>query len=412
MAGTTQDALDAYKDKDYATARRICAELADGDAHARYLLGMMISFGEGGPEDPATAAGHYRLAADAGHAVAAFGLGALYALGRGVEKDFVQAMSWYQRAAELGDVDALAKIGLMHANGEGVPKDLAQARQWWQRAADRGQAEAMRCLGQLTAAGDGGLDKDAGAAADWFLKAHDAGDEHAFRMLARLRPQLELSGETGSGSAQNALGILLLFGVKDAAASAPWFERAAAQDRPESLRLLGYLYASGQGVEKDEAHAAELYRRAAELGDRYGQQNLGAMYDAGRGGLARDVSQAIKWYRRAANQGARDLNLRLAELLAERNRDRRDANEAVQRLVTAAANGPEDAEYRITARRQLDRDHHQARHRYLDGRPGDERAARPARRGLTRRHCAPRLDPPDRPGYAVARWVRGSGWKA
>jgi TPR repeat protein len=350
MAAKIQDALEAYHAKDYATARRLSSELADaGDAHARYLLGMMISFGEGGPSDPAAAAEHYRLAADAGHADAAYSLAALYALGRGVEKDYGLAMSWYQRAADLGDADALAKIGLMHANAEGVPMDLDQARQWWQRAADRGQAEAMRCLGMLAADGKAGLARDPGAAADWLLKAHNAGDPIAFRLLARLRPELEAAGEAGSASAQNALGVLLLVGAKRPSEALPWFERAAAQEHPESLRLLGYLFAAGDGVEKDEARAVELYRRGAEKGDRFAQQNLAASYDAGRGGLTRDVSQAIKWYRRAANQGVREVNYRLAELLAERNRDRRDANEAVQRLVMAASDGPAEAEYRIAA---------------------------------------------------------------
>ena len=38
------------------------------------------------------------------------------------------------------------------------------------------------------------------------------------------------------------------------------------------------------------------------------------------------------------------MNLRLAELLAERNRDRRDANEAVQRLTPESAAGEKDAQ--------------------------------------------------------------------
>jgi hypothetical protein len=37
------------------------------------------------------------------------------------------------------------------------------------------------------------------------------------------------------------------------------------------------------------------------------------------------------------------------ELLAFRNRDRRDANEAVQRMMRVAQAGPADAEYRLVA---------------------------------------------------------------
>jgi TPR repeat protein len=109
------------------------------------------------------------------------------------------------------------------------------------------------------------------------------------------------------------------------------------------------ILAEGRGVPKDEARAAGLYRRAAELGDTYAQFNLAAMIDQGLGGLERDVSQAIKWFRRAADGGIHEANQPLAELLAERNRDRRDANEAIQRLMRVAAAGPPDTEYRIAA---------------------------------------------------------------
>src|SRR5262249_31122794 len=92
-----------------------------------------------------------------------------------------------------------------------------------------------------------------------------------------------------------------------------------------------------------------LYQRGAELGDRYAQLNLAVFCERGQGGLARDVNQAIKWYRRAANQGLFEANQPLAALLARRNRDRADANEAVQRLMMVAVRGPEDAEYRLVA---------------------------------------------------------------
>jgi TPR repeat protein len=347
---TIDDAFRAYQSKDFLTARRICTDLADaGDAQARYLLGRMTSLGEGREPDPAAAASLYRLAAEAGHAGAQHSLAAMSALGRGVNQDFAEAMRWYCAAADSGDTDALFKVGIMYAHGEGVAVDLAESRRWWQRAAEAGHAGAMRCLGELHATGAGGVAKDVVTAAESYLRAHRAGDEHAFGLLLRLESDLQAAADAGSAVAQNALGIALQFDRKDSKAAAERFEQAAAQDHPESLRLLGVLCVTGQGVAKEEARGIALYRRAAELGDAYAQQNLGAAYDAAMGGLQRDVSAAIKWYRRAANQGLGKVNRRLAELLAERNRDRRDANEAVQRLSLAAMSGPADAEYHVAA---------------------------------------------------------------
>jgi TPR repeat protein len=38
---------------------------------------------------------------------------------------------------------------------------------------------------------------------------------------------------------------------------------------------------------------------------------LGAIYVDGRGGLAQDYAEAVKWYRRAAEQGNADAQTRL-----------------------------------------------------------------------------------------------------
>ena len=44
-------------------------------------------------------------------------------------------------------------------------------------------------------------------------------------------------------------------------------------------------------------------RAQAESGDPWAQVNLGAVYDHGLGGIARDPVEAVTWYRRAAEAG-------------------------------------------------------------------------------------------------------------
>jgi TPR repeat protein len=52
----------------------------------------------------------------------------------------------------------------------------------------------------------------------------------------------------------------------------------------------------------DDSEAARLYKLAADQGDAQGQVNLGAFYEAGRGGMPKDEREAARLYRLAANQ--------------------------------------------------------------------------------------------------------------
>src|SRR5215469_14844917 len=54
---------------------------------------------------------------------------------------------------------------------------------------------------------------------------------------------------------------------------------------------------------KNDTDAVAWYRKAADAGHAAGMNNLGVMYDKGRGGLARDESAAVAWYRKAAEAG-------------------------------------------------------------------------------------------------------------
>jgi TPR repeat protein len=55
------------------------------------------------------------------------------------------------------------------------------------------------------------------------------------------------------------------------------------------------------------------YRKAAEQGDAFAQNNLGYMYQYGYG-VTKDYAEAVKWYRKAAEQGDADAKANLEEL--------------------------------------------------------------------------------------------------
>lgn len=69
-----------------------------------------------------------------------------------------------------------------------------------------------------------------------------------------------------------------------------------------SLRADAASYEHGNGVERDGARAADLYCRAARLGDAESQFSLGWMYTNGRG-VDRNDSLAAFFFQAAAEQG-------------------------------------------------------------------------------------------------------------
>ena len=78
-------------------------------------------------------------------------------------------------------------------------------------------------------------------------------------------------------------------------------EKASNGDA-ESQYDLGFRYLIGRGVPKDDKHAVEWFRKAAEQGDATAQFNLGAMYADGKG-VPKDDVLAYMWSNLAAASG-------------------------------------------------------------------------------------------------------------
>jgi uncharacterized protein len=61
---------------------------------------------------------------------------------------------------------------------------------------------------------------------------------------------------------------------------------------------LGSMYDNGRGVLKDYQEAVRWYKKAAEQGDAFAQNNLGWMYINGRG-VVKDLNKAKYWIKKA-----------------------------------------------------------------------------------------------------------------
>jgi hypothetical protein len=89
--------------------------------------------------------------------------------------------------------------------------------------------------------------------------------------------------------------------TQDFADTAKWCRLAAEQGDIVSQNNLGIMYDNGRGVPQDYAQAVKWYRLAAEKGEAYAQHNLGNMYRDGKS-VPQDYVQAHKWYNLAASR--------------------------------------------------------------------------------------------------------------
>lgn len=86
--------------------------------------------------------------------------------------------------------------------------------------------------------------------------------------------------------------------------------QAAVQDYQKAVPLgsvfapnnIGRLYENGRGVATDFGEARRFYELGAERGDGYAMTNLGGLYWRGLGG-PRDFDAAIRWYEKASEKG-------------------------------------------------------------------------------------------------------------
>lgn len=94
----------------------------------------------------------------------------------------------------------------------------------------------------------------------------------------------------------------------------------AERGSPRAQAMLGFMYATGQGVPQALDAAAYWYRLSAERGDTTGQYLLGLAYDKGQGVPLNDVA-AYKWLNLAtahAPNRLRDKYARLRDAVASK----------------------------------------------------------------------------------------------
>lgn len=80
------------------------------------------------------------------------------------------------------------------------------------------------------------------------------------------------------------------------------YRKAAAAGHAGAMNNLGAIYEGGRGVTRDIAQAMRWYRRSADAGDGSAMRRLGLIYERGDG-VPRDPFEALTWFRKAADAG-------------------------------------------------------------------------------------------------------------
>lgn len=185
----------------------------------------------------------YRYAAEEGSDYAQNALGNMYYSGEGVPVDYEKAVEWYRLAATQEEMYAQYNLGNMYYYGRGVRKDHLVALKWYERSAEQGHAEAQEKTAELYQAGKDGVNYDAAKSAIWFGKAAAQG-------LAASQYHYGRCLETGRGVKRN---------YSEAAA---WYTKAAEAGVTDAMRRLGYLYKKGRGVSADKTESQRWYQLA------------------------------------------------------------------------------------------------------------------------------------------------------
>ncbi|ASK26460.1 hypothetical protein BG910_00715 [Neisseria chenwenguii] len=303
-------------------ARELYHQAAErGLTAAHWQLGLQYRYGQGVAQDAQRAAFHLKAAAENGLPQAQTALAEIL-----LPNDAEQALHWFQTASDAGSSDADAALAEIYLLGKHVPRDAEKARLLAERAAESGHSDGLRLLGDIYRYGLG-VETDAEKARQYYRKAADAGNIAAYQKLlsdSALNNQSDYS-ETKAAALKLQQAEALyqqanaahygLMQQQNYAEALSFYRKAAQLGHRKAQTNLGMMYYSAQGVAQDYAQAAQWFEAAALQGDTMAQYNLACLHFHGMG-VPRNAETACTWLQRAINGGHSERDT-LGALLAE-----------------------------------------------------------------------------------------------
>lgn len=184
-------------------------------------------------------------------------------------------------------------MGVMYQDGKGVPQDNQKAFEWYLRAHNKAMPKPslMSLLCMLMA--------------------------QAWRKMINKRCNgIAKAAEQNHADAQVNLGYAYAYGkgvAKNEKQAAHWYQKSGCAKRNAKAQF--NLYSLGEGVEKDDKQAVYWYQKAVTQNHVASQLNLGYAYAHGKG-ISTNNQQAAEWYQKAAEQGNAKAQFNLAILYA------------------------------------------------------------------------------------------------
>ena len=143
-----------------------------------------------------------------------------------------------------------------------------------------------------------------------------------------------------------AISGLLTAGTVEAQSPLTEMIRLAEQGDANAQYHVGFSYAYGTGLPRNDERAVAWYRLAAEQGHAAAQHHLGVMYANGEG-TPQDFTEAIAWLRMAAAQDYSTARYHLGVMYARGDGVPEDEREALVWFHEAAAEGDVPAMYML-----------------------------------------------------------------
>lgn len=200
-----------------------------------------------------------------------------------------------KKSATNGNTKDQVKLAKYYYSGMGVQKDYTQAWQWFSKAAESDNAEALFYMGEMVDNGYG-IPKNPGYAAVFYTTAADQGYAEAENAITASGLEFE-AGKAYYLSANSWTDYEKAF---------TWMQKAADKGNDWAYEYLGAMYQEGKGVTKSDTKAFAAYLKVAtnKEYDDIGKLRVGEMYYSGQG-VARDYTKAFEWLvKSAANKNA------------------------------------------------------------------------------------------------------------
>lgn len=282
----------------------------------------------------------YRNHPDRGSQFSAYPIRAL------AQKGNTRAYQWLVQEAELGVLGANSALGYYWSEkGDG-----RKAVVHFEVSAKGGDASIASRLGGILYDGEMGVPVDEKNGCAWYKVAAEAGRKHAqtdYGYKCLMKP---------------AKGY-----KKNDVEACQWFEKAASSwlaDSLENPAVFKRTTELGRSYSASAGHAFGLYstcfrfikeynsrsteesawlKRASEFGNDFATFYYGELLELGRGGVAQNYEEAVRWYRQAADAGIATSQNRLGTKYAEGKGVSKNMLEAMKWFIIAAANGDDMA---------------------------------------------------------------------